>query len=67
MQDFATLLQSSPRYREAVAAGGDARSATWQRIGSSGYATDPEYGNKLNEILNSGTLRAALCGQSEVL
>ena len=28
----------------------------------SGYATDPEYGNKLNQILNSSTLRTALKG-----
>ena len=26
-------------------------------IGKSGYATDPDYGNKLNQILNSGTLQ----------
>ena len=31
-----------------------------QGIGKSGYATDPEYANKLNDILNSSTLRMAL-------
>jgi len=29
-------------------------------IARSGYASDPDYGNKLNQILNSSTLRAAL-------
>ena len=29
-------------------------------IGKSGYATDPDYANKLSQILNSDTLRAAL-------
>jgi flagellar protein FlgJ len=59
VNDFANLLGSSPRYREAIAAGGNAQ-AYVQGIARSGYATDPEYGNKLNEILNGGTLRAAL-------
>jgi len=31
-----------------------------QSMGRSGYATDPQYANKLSEILNSGTLRVAL-------
>jgi peptidoglycan hydrolase FlgJ len=57
--DFARLLTSSPRYREAVAAGGSAQ-AYVQSIARAGYATDPEYANKLNEVLNGGTLQAAL-------
>jgi flagellar protein FlgJ len=59
VSDFANLLKSSPRYRDAMAAGGDAQ-AYIQSIGKSGYATDPEYANKLNQILNSGALQAAL-------
>jgi peptidoglycan hydrolase FlgJ len=57
--DFARLLTSSPRYREAVAAGGSAQ-AYVASIAKAGYATDPQYANKLNEVLNSGTLQAAL-------
>jgi peptidoglycan hydrolase FlgJ len=57
--DFARLLTSSPRYREAVAAGGSAQ-AYVESIARAGYASDPEYANKLNEVLNSGTLQAAL-------
>jgi len=59
VSDFANLLSSSPRYREAIAAGGNAQ-AYIQSIAKSGYATDPDYGNKLNQILNSSTLRTAL-------
>jgi len=59
VSDFAKLLKNSPRYRDALAAGGDAQ-AYIDRIGKSGYATDPEYANKLNQILNGGTLQAAL-------
>jgi flagellar protein FlgJ len=59
VSDFANLLSNSPRYRDAVAAGNDAQ-AYIHGIARSGYASDPEYGNKLNQILNSNTLRAAL-------
>ncbi|MGC1524219.1 MAG: glucosaminidase domain-containing protein, partial [Steroidobacteraceae bacterium] len=66
VNDFARLLGSSPRYRDAVAAGGDPQ-AYIQSIGKSGYATDPEYTNKLNDILNSSTLRMALNVRGEKL
>jgi flagellar protein FlgJ len=59
VNDFANLLASSPRYREVIAAGGNAQ-AYIQGIAKSGYATDPDYGNKLSRLLNSGTLRSAL-------
>jgi flagellar protein FlgJ len=58
VNDFAALLKNSPRYREAVAAGGDAKSY-FDAIGKSGYATDPEYADKLNRILDGGALQAA--------
>jgi peptidoglycan hydrolase FlgJ len=60
--DFVRLLASSPRYREAVAEGSSAQ-AYIQNIARAGYATDPEYANKLNDVLNSGTLKAALGAQ----
>jgi flagellar protein FlgJ len=59
VNDFAELLKNSPRYREAIAAGGDAKSY-FDAIGKSGYATDPEYADKLNQILDGGALQAAL-------
>jgi len=59
VNDFARLLSSSPRYRDAVAGGANAQ-AYIAGIGKSGYATDPQYANKLNDILNSGTLRTAM-------
>ena len=57
--DFANLLQASPRYRSTLAGGGSPQ-AYVASIQSSGYATDPDYANKLNEILNSNTFRTAL-------
>jgi flagellar protein FlgJ len=64
--DFAKLLGSSPRYRDLLAAGGSAQ-AYIQSIAGSGYATDPDYGRKLSQILNSGSLRAALVGRAAAL
>ena len=57
VNDFAQLLASSPRYREALGAGADAKTYV-ASIGKSGYATDPEYANKLNQILNSEPIQA---------
>jgi peptidoglycan hydrolase FlgJ len=62
VNDFTALLRHSPRYKEALAAGADAQ-AYVSRIGSSGYATDPAYGNKLNEILHGDALQSALTPQ----
>jgi len=66
VSDFAHLLKNSPRYRDAIAAGGDTQ-AYINSIGKSGYATDPDYANKLNQILNSGTLRVALDARTAAL
>jgi flagellar protein FlgJ len=59
VNDFANLLKNSPRYRDVMAAGGNTQ-AYIDGIGKSGYATDPEYADKLNQILKSDTLKAAL-------
>jgi flagellar protein FlgJ len=59
VEDFAGLLANSPRYREAIAGGGSAQ-AYVESIGRSGYASDPEYSNKLNQVLNSPTFRSAV-------
>jgi flagellar protein FlgJ len=61
VKDFVNLLKNSPRYHQVVAAGQDAQ-AYVNSIGQSGYATDPDYSHKLNEILHSSMLRAALTG-----
>ena len=59
VRDFASLLSKSPRYAETLAHGRNPL-AYVQSIGQSGYATDPDYANKLNDILHGSTLRAAL-------
>jgi flagellar protein FlgJ len=59
VNDFANLLKNSPRYRDVLAAGGNPGGYA-AGMGKSGYATDPDYGNKLNQILGSDTLQWAL-------
>jgi flagellar protein FlgJ len=62
INDFANLLKNSPRYKDVIAAGGSAESYI-AAMGSSGYATDPDYGNKLNQILNGDALQSALAAR----
>jgi flagellar protein FlgJ len=64
--DFANLLKSSPRYRDAIAAGSNSQDYV-ACIGKSGYASDPEYANKLNQIMGSDTMRAALTARTAAL
>jgi flagellar protein FlgJ len=66
VNDFARLLKNSPRYRDVIAAGGNA-GAYIASMGKSGYATDPEYANKLNQILRSDTLQSALAARVAAL
>ena len=62
INDFANLLKDSPRYKDVIADGGNA-GAYIAAMGNSGYATDPDYGNKLSQILGSDTLQAALAAR----
>jgi flagellar protein FlgJ len=66
VNDFSNLLKNSPRYKDVIAAGGNA-SAYIAAMGRSGYATDPEYGNKLNQILGSDSLQSALAARVAAL
>ena len=66
VNDFASLLKSSPRYREVIAAGGNA-GAYIASMGKSGYATDPEYANKLNQILHGDALQSAMASRIAAL
>jgi peptidoglycan hydrolase FlgJ len=66
VNDFASLLKNSPRYRDVIAAGGSAEGYI-ASIGKSGYATDPEYANKLNQILHSEALQSALAARVAAL
>ena len=57
--DYAAFLQQSPRYQSALAAGRDgARFAS--ELASAGYATDPNYANKIIGIVQGEPLGKAL-------
>ncbi|MDB5799295.1 MAG: flgJ [Rhodocyclales bacterium] len=57
-QDYARLMQQSPRYA-AVAGQGEA-SGFAKALQSGGYATDPSYADKLTRVINGNTLRQSL-------
>jgi len=59
VSDFASLLQNAPRYRNALV-GGQNTEGYIQAMGHSGYASDPQYASKLNDMVNSSTFRTAL-------
>lgn len=50
-RDFTQLLQTSPRYQGALNTGGDAR-AYAEALARGGYATDPNYADKLVGVVN---------------
>ena len=57
--DYVSLLKRSPRYAQALEAGGDVRGFA-QALQRAGYATDPSYADKITAIANGPTLRKAL-------
>jgi flagellar protein FlgJ len=57
-QDYAKLVQQSPRY--AAAQGQGEASAFAKALQAGGYATDPAYADKLTRVINGNTLRQGL-------
>ncbi|HJP97227.1 MAG TPA: flagellar assembly peptidoglycan hydrolase FlgJ [Rhodanobacteraceae bacterium] len=57
--DYAQLLTGSPRYAAALGQG-DNVAGYAQALRRAGYATDPDYANKLTAIANSDTMHQAL-------
>lgn len=59
--DYAHLLTSNPRYNNVTKLGADAQSFV-KGLQTSGYATDPQYADKVMRVLNSSVFRAKLAG-----
>lgn len=57
--DYAAFLADNPRYRE-VRDTGDDTGGFAHALQASGYATDPEYANKLTRIMGSPTMQRVL-------
>ncbi|MDI9245211.1 flagellar assembly peptidoglycan hydrolase FlgJ [Marinobacter sp. CHS3-4] len=54
-RDYAEFLESNPRYRDVLAAA-DEPDVFADRLQQAGYATDPNYGEKIRRILNNDVL-----------
>ncbi len=59
-QDYAKLLRDNPRYSNVIGSQNGTEFAN--RLQQAGYATDPNYANKLSRIIDGPTLRQALIG-----
>jgi len=57
--DYATFIQSNPRYQAALGKAGES-AAYFTELQQAGYATDPEYAKKINAILNGSTMQSAI-------
>ena len=57
-QDYASLLQNSPRYAAVLKQSDGAGFA--QGLQRAGYATDPRYAEKLTQVINGASLRQTL-------
>lgn len=52
MQDYVELVKNQPRYQDAVAASHDTPTY-FRRLQAAGYATDPNYAEKILQVLQS--------------
>ena len=59
-RDYAAVLRNNPRYGAVIGSQDGTEFA--RRLQQAGYATDPQYANKLASIINGPTLRQALIG-----
>jgi flagellar protein FlgJ len=59
-RDYASLLRTSPRYAGVL--GQQDAAGFAQELQRAGYATDPQYADKLTRIIEGATLRNALAG-----
>jgi len=57
--DYVRLLKTSPRYRKALQAGNNVREFA-SNLQQAGYATDPDYAEKISAIAGGATLKRAL-------
>ena len=61
IKDYVSLLRDNPRYSAAVNTGGDVR-AFGTALQRGGYATDPDYANKLVSVAEQLGLRQPIAG-----
>jgi flagellar protein FlgJ len=62
-KDYVNFLKSNPRYQNALDNSADNKLFT-KELQRAGYATDPSYAEKINNILNGDVFKKALQGLS---
>lgn len=60
-RDYVSFLESNPRYRDVLASA-DQPDVFAKKLQEAGYATDPEYGDKINRIMNRDSLTTLSMG-----
>lgn len=60
-EDYARLLKNNPRYAGVIEGSRDAASFA-RALQQAGYATDPQYADKLTRVINGNVLRQSLLG-----
>ncbi|MBT8130962.1 MAG: glucosaminidase domain-containing protein [Gammaproteobacteria bacterium] len=58
VRDYADFIRRNPRYREAIERGADPHQYATE-LQRAGYATDPNYADKIKQIVDSKALREA--------
>jgi flagellar protein FlgJ len=56
--DYVSLIKNNPRYKEALAAGDNSEGYA-EELQKAGYATDPEYAQKIKRLINTDSIRSA--------
>ena len=56
LNDYVALIQSNPRYQAALSVASDTK-AYFQRLQAAGYATDPNYAQKILSVLDGSSFK----------
>jgi flagellar protein FlgJ len=54
MQDYVSFIKNNPRYQQALTQTADAKSY-FRQLQAAGYATDPNYAQKLTAVFEGAT------------
>jgi len=58
LNDYADFIRTQPRYQQAIESASDPKSY-FQKLQTAGYATDPNYAQKILSVFNSETFKQA--------
>jgi len=56
LQDYVDFIRQQPRYQDAVASSGNTANY-FQQLQAAGYATDPNYAQKILQVMNGSVLK----------